>query len=313
MSKFPEALKLPEEVLQARRLRYLNIVNSSRRGIYVRTFIAAVELVTSLFFGSSALFMDALSTSLDIITSLALVFSFRLAARPPDLNHPFGHGRYEPLAGLQLGLFLVVLGGGMLFYNSSELSHIDAAHAINPILWIIPLSASLLLEICYQLLSRTAKKENSPALGADAAHYRIDALTSLLATCALLLGAIFPSLSQIYDHLGAAVIALIMVVVGFNAAKSNLHQLLDHIPGKSYFERAKEAAMRAKGVLATEKTRIQLYGPDAFVAIDVEVDPLLSVEEAHRISQGVRLEIQKEIPEVQDVLVHIEPYYPGDH
>lgn len=313
MSKFPEPLALPQEIIDARRMRYKNVVRSARRGMTIRTGIALVEFVASFLFGSAALFMDALSTSLDIITSLALVFSFRLAARPPDDNHPFGHGRYEPLAGLQLGLFLVVLGGGMLFYMSSELSHEVPQGALHPALWLIPMCAALLLELCYRLLSHTAKKENSPALGSDAAHYRVDALTSMLAAFALLLGTFFPSMNQWYDHLGAVLIALVMIFVGLKAAKDNLFQLLDHIPEASYFERVKNAAFRAEGVLGTEKIRIQLYGPDAHVDIDVEVDPGLSVDKAHAISQKVRLEIQKELPEVQDVIVHIEPYYPGDH
>lgn len=313
MSKFPEPLVLPQEILEARKSRYRNVVRSARRGMMIRSSIAFVEFAASFIFGSAALFMDALSTSLDIITSLALVFSFRLAARPPDSNHPFGHGRYEPLAGLQLGLFLVVLGGGMLFYMGSELSHELPAGGLHPTLWLIPAGAAIMLEICYRILSRTSKKENSPALGADAAHYRIDALTSLLAASALLLGAFFPSLNQWYDHLGAVLIAIVMIFVGLKAAKDNLYQLLDHIPENSYFDRVKNAAYRAEGVRATEKIRIQLYGPDAHVDIDVEVDPGLSVDKAHEISQRVRLEIQKELPEVQDVIVHIEPYYPGDH
>lgn len=313
MSKFPEALKAPSEVSIARKARYDNVVGSSTRGIFVRSFIAIVELVAGLYFGSSSLFMDALSTSLDIVTSFILVLSFKLAARPPDTNHPFGHGRYEPLAGLQLGFLILILGAAMLFYNGSEITHFDSGTHIHPALWIIPAIAALLLEGCYRLLNRTAKKENSPALAADAVHYRIDAITSIMAASALILGSLFPSVSQVYDRLGASLISLLMIVVGFNAARNNLHQLLDRIPDSIYFEKAKKAAMRAAGVMATEKIRIQLYGPDAHVDIDVEVDPLLSVEKAHAISQVVRYEIQKDIPEVQDVIVHIEPYYPGDH
>lgn len=313
MSKFPEALKVPNEVSLARQARYQNVVGSSKRGIFVRAFIAIVELLAALYFGSSSLFMDALSTSLDIATSLILILSFKLAARPPDSNHPFGHGRYEPLAGLQLGFFLIVIGAGMLFYNSSEITHYDSGTHLHPALWIIPACAACMLEACYRILMRTAKRENSPALGSDAVHYRIDALTSIMASTALLLASIFPSVSQVYDHLGAVLISLIMIIVGFNAARSNLNQLLDHIPEDNYFDKVRKAALRAQGVLATEKIRIQLFGPDAHVDIDVEVDPLLSVEKAHEISQVVRFEIQKEIPEVQDVIVHIEPFYPGDH
>lgn len=310
--KYPDPVLPPSEVEESRKNRYKALLRSSFQGIGARTFIVLFELGTSLLFGSAALFMDALSTSLDIVTSLALVVSFKFAARPPDTNHPFGHGRFEPLAGFQLGVFLAILGGVMFFYNSSEASTSQAT-SIHPFLWIVPLISVFILEICYRNLMRTAKKQNSPALAADATHYRIDSITSMFAMIALVSGSIAPQFSQMFDHVGAALIALFMVGVGINAARSNMHQILDRIPSDGYFEKVKEAASRAAGVLGTEKIRIQQYGPDAYVGIDIEVDPELSVQVAHGISQKVRYEIQKELPEVRDVLVHVEPYYPNDH
>lgn len=310
---FPDPVLPPSEVEVARKQRYKELLSSSFKGVAVRVFIALFELTASLFFGSAVLFMDALSTGLDIVTTLALVVSFKLAAKPPDTNHPFGHGRFEPLAGFQLGIFLAVLGGGMFFYNTSEIPHQDPTAPLHPFLWIVPLISVVLLESCYRLLMRTALEQKSPALAADAMHYRVDSLTSLFATVALLVAGFAPSFSQNIDHIGAASIALFMVVLGINAARQNMHQILDRIPPKDYFERVKAAAEKAAGVEGTEKIRIQLFGPDAYVGIDVEVDPELSVKVAHEISQRVRFEIQKELPQVREVIVHIEPYYPGDH
>lgn len=311
-NKFPDPILPPQEVEEARKSRYSALLYSSFQGIAVRVLIAAVGLIVALVFKSASLFMDALATGLDIVTSLALVISFKLAAKPPDTNHPFGHGRFEPLAGFQLGIFLVVLGAAMFFYNTREATHVEAS-ALNPFLWIVPFVSILLLELCYRHLISTAKKQKSPALAADAVHYRIDSLTSLFAMIALLLAAFAPSYSQIFDHMGAALIAVFMVVIGINAAKSNLHQILDRIPSKEYFQRVREAAKKAVGVLGTEKIRIQLFGPDALIGIDIEVDPELTVQKAHEISQQVRFEIQKEMPEVRDVIVHMEPFYPNDH
>lgn len=311
--KFPSPLLPPREADEVRKSRYKELLSSSLKGISVRIFIAVFELVTSLIFGSAVLFMDALSTGLDIVTTLALVVSFKLAAKPPDTNHPFGHGRFEPLAGFQLGIFLAVLGAGMFFYNTSEIPHHDPHNAIHPLLWIVPLISVVLLEACYRLLMRTAVEQKSPALAADAIHYRVDSLTSLFATAALIAASFSPGFNQIIDHIGAALIALFMVVTGINAARNNMHQILDRIPPSDYFERVREAARKAVGVMGTEKIRMQLYGPDAYVGIDVEVDPELTVQVAHEISQKVRFEIQKELPQVIDVTVHIEPYYPGDH
>lgn len=310
--KYPDPILPPSEVEESRKNRYKALLRSSFQGIGARAFIVLFELGTSLLFGSASLFMDALSTGLDIVTSFALIISFKFAARPPDTNHPFGHGRFEPLAGFQLGVFLAILGIWMFFYNSNEAAT-NQASAIPAYLWVVPLISVFILEICYRNLMQTARKQKSPALAADAAHYRIDSITSLFATIALASASIAPAFSQMFDHIGAALIALFMVIVGFNAARTNMHQILDRIPPDGYFEKVKEAAMRAVGVLGTEKIRIQLFGPDAYVGIDIEVDPELSVQVAHGISQKVRYEIQKELPEVRDVLVHVEPFYPNDH
>ena len=310
--KYPGPLLPPKEVEESRKNRYKALLRSSFQGIGARGFIVVFELVSSFLFGSAALFMDALSTSLDIVTSLALVISFRFAARPPDTNHPFGHGRFEPLAGFQLGVFLAIFGGVMFFYNFNEVKAAQDSD-IHPMLWIVPLISVFILEVCYRKMMRTAKIQKSPALAADAAHYRIDSITSIFATLALGSASFAPQFSQMFDHVGAALIALFMVGVGFNAARFNMHQILDRIPHDGYFEKVKEAAIKAPGVLGTEKIRIQQFGPDAYVGIDIEVDPELSVQVAHGISQKVRYEIQKELPEVRDVMVHVEPYYPNDH
>ncbi len=311
--KFPKPIELPETVVEARKTRNREIVSSARRGLLIRLFIIGAEFLGFFFFGSVALLADALSSFMDVISTFFLILFVKLAEKPPDDNHPFGHGRLEPLIGMQLGLFLLLLGGFLLFQQLFQMSHETSVEVIHPFVWLIPAMAVVLLEICYHIMIRTSKKQNSPALAADAIHYRMDALTSLLAAIALILGAYFPLLSLTFDHIGAIFIASTMVVVGGIAAWKNLNQLIDRKPPKEFFNRVKNAALKAEGVKETEKIKIQLYGPDAHVVIDVEVDPKLTVDRAHKISQNVRAEIQKEWPAVRDVIVHIEPFYTNDH
>lgn len=310
---FPDPMTLPPSVYEERLQRRKEVVSAAKRGIMVRVSIILFELLGVVLFGSSALLMDALASCLDIAASVLLVMGVRWADRPPDADHPFGHGRYEPLIGLQLGLMLTLIGGGMLIEQSFHITLEPQGYAMDPRAWVIPAVAVVLLEICYRIVMRTAKRENSPALAADAIHYRIDGLTSLFATIALALAAFYPKWSLLIDHAGAILIAVLMIVLGIVAAKNNFHQLMDRVPDDAFFERVRQAAIHVPGVKGTEKIRIQLYGPDAHVDIDVEVDPQLTVELAHGMSQKVRLEIQKAWPAVRDVTVHIEPFYPGDH
>jgi cation diffusion facilitator family transporter len=313
MSKFPKPIALPKQVRLARVQRSKEVIRAAKLGIGIRVSVILFELVGVFWFQSSALFMDAISSLMDVISTIFLIFCMRLAQRPPDTDHPFGHGRYEPLGGLLLGLLLVVMGVVMAVKQFSEFFQEGSHHVLYPFTWVFSLIAMVLLEVCYRLIIHTAKKENSPALAADAVHYRIDALTSLLATITLLMAAYFPSWSLRIDHIGAIMIAFFMVGIGLYASRDNLHQLMDKVPDPSFFEKVKQAASHVKGVKGTEKIRIQLYGPDAHVDIDIEVEPELPVNLAHRISQQVRAEIQKAWPAVQDVTVHVEPYYVNDH
>jgi cation diffusion facilitator family transporter len=314
MSKFPESIPLPESVSRERRARRRAMTRTAKRGVLIRCSIIAAELMGFAYLGSSALLLDALSSLFDVASSLFLILCIKIADRPPDEEHPFGHGRFEPIAGLQLGLLLVVIGGGMLFQQISALTTGELqTKVINPHTWIIPFAAVILLEACYHFLRHTAKRQNSPALMSDAVHYRVDSINSAFAMIALVFAAKFPQYSVMIDHLGAVVIACLMIGIGAYAARNNIHQLLDRIPEKKYFDLVKTAALRVKGVLATEKMRLQVYGPDAHVSIDIEVEPALSVETAHQLTQQVRAEIQKEWPAVRDVIVHVEPYFPNDH
>ncbi|CCB86099.1 putative uncharacterized protein [Parachlamydia acanthamoebae UV-7] len=314
MSCFPDPIMLPDSVFQSRAHRNRELLRAAKWGILIRFGIILFEVFGFILFGSAALMMDALSSLVDVAATLFLVFFIRLADKPPDRNHPFGHGRYEPLAGLQLGTSMILIGGGMLVREISQLAQpITVEYDMNCWAWIFPFLAVVLLEISYRFVMRIAKKENSPALAADAVHYRIDSITSLIATIALIIAAYFPNWAWIIDKLGAVMIAGFMVVIGLFAARNNMHQLLDRIPSPDFFKRVRSSALKVNGVMDTEKIRIQLYGPDAQVHIDVEVDPQLSVEEAHKISQEVRAEIQRDWPAVRDVIVHIEPFYPNDH
>lgn len=313
MSKFPEPIFLPSDVYSERDKRHALILQSAKWGIYIRVSIILFELTGFFLFNSFSLLMDIVASSMDILSTLFLILCIKLAKKPPDKNHPFGHGRYEPLGGLILGILLIVVGSFLLVQQALGAIKEEHAREVHYLAWIFPAIAVILLEACYRYVIHTAKTENSPALAADAYHYRIDGITSLFATVALLAAATSPHWSLLIDHLGAFLINLFMVIIGFIAARENLHQLMDRTPEDSFFERVKHAALNVNGVKATEKIHIQHYGPDAHVDIDVEVDPHLRVDEAHKISQNVRIEIQKAWPAVRGVTVHIEPYYPNDH
>ncbi len=313
MSKFPDRLRLPRDVSEARQKRDQQVLKGALIGISCRFFVILFECIGLFFISSSVLFLDVLSNLMDVTSTLFLLFCIRLARRPPDHHHPFGHGRYEPLGGLLLGLVFICLGSVMLIHQTYALFEKTLFHPIHSWSWLFPAIAMIILEMAYHLMIRIAKQENSPLLKVEALHYRLDSLTSLFATLALLGASYLPAWGGLMDHGGAIVIALFMIGMGMTASWENVNQLMDKTPPAKFFERVRLAALKTPGVKDTEKIRIQQYGPDAHVDIDIEVSPDLPVDKAHEISQQVRLEIQKAWPAVRDVTVHIEPYYVNDH
>ena len=299
----------PDDVAFVRERRKKALISVGVQSIAIRLLIVFAELMGCLFFTSASLLFDAAQSVMDIAASLSLLFFIRIANKPPDRDHPLGHGRYEPIAGMQLAILMVLTGAALFGCQLFFLTHLSpGAPSPPPFLWTLPLAGVILLESAYRRLAHIAKKKQSPALMTEALHYRIDALSSFVAMLALAGGAFVGPLCAMLDHLGAAGIGMLMVILGCFSARQNARQLVDRVPEGRYFDLVRSAALQVQGVKATEKLRIQRYGPDAHVSIDVEVDPHLSVMQAHLIARDVRLAIQKRFPAVRDAIVHIEPH-----
>lgn len=293
MPKYPKPIPLPDFVVTHHKTRYRTLSRAAKQGILLRFVIILAEVAGFYFYHSHALLADAFSSLLDVASSFCLLWCLKKAHQPPDRDHPLGHGRFEPIAGLQIGLLLAFLGAFVVFQQGVSLFRYEGHETVNSHGIFIPLIAIALLELCYQRGKKAAKKAKSAALMADAIHYRLDGIGTLLATITLGIASYLPLHGAVIDRIGAMVIAGMMIVIGLMASKKNLHQLVDEVPDQFYFEQVKEAALSVKGILATEKILIQIFGPDAQVSIDVEVDPKLSVEKGHALLSRCVLQFKK--------------------
>jgi len=311
---FHSVVPLPKSIGRERRDRSGRLIRVASWGIAIRLLVVAAELVGFWFLGHAILFVDAVASTADVIASILIIAAIKAAERPPDDNHPFGHGRIEPLAGLQMALVLIALGIGLVLQQIAGVAGAPKeGWSVSYWVWLIPFGGAILLEMCCQLILRVARRDKCAALVAEAYHYRIDAATSLLAAAGLGLATLIPSVAHQVDHLSAMLIAAILVALGLLAARENLHQVLDHVPDGEWFDRVRESALKVEGVLDVEKIRIQQAGPDAHVDIDIEVEPRTSVYDAHHVAQKVRATIQTNWPAVREVVVHVEPFFAGDH
>lgn len=313
LEAFPAPVTPDKSATAARRLRLADLTRVTVIGVLVRICIIVAEFAGVWWGGSAALFVDAIASLFDVLSSFILLAAIRFAARPPDAEHPFGHGRAEPLAGFQLGLFLCLAGFWMVIQNLFAIT--AAGPHVSPSSWIwgIPACATVMLAAVTCRIRRAGEASRSTALRAEASHFQIDMLTSLVTTITLITAALWREQSSLLDHLGAGLLAVLMIVLGARAAWENLDQLLDRAPEDEDFIRVRSSALQVAGVIDVEKMRIQHSGPDAHVNIDIEVQPEISVAESHLIAQHVRARIQTDWPFVRDVVVHVEPFYAGDH
>lgn len=311
--RFPAPVAPGLEVLAARQLRLAELQRAALTGIGLRIAVIIGECVALWWWNYAALFTDVVASALDVLSSLAIVVAIRAAAQPPDQEHPFGHGRYEPLAGLQVGVLIAVAGAWLLVRFLFGLLQSEPAGKVAGLAWLVPASAAVVMALAARLVHRIGMRERSPALAAEAQHYWVDAATSLIAATGLATAAALPAFGHHVDLGSAALLALLMIGLGLQAVRVNLHQLLDRVPEDEQFARVRTSALQAPGVQGVEKVRIQQAGPDAHVDIDIEVDPELSVAAAHVIAQHVRAQIQADWPFVLEVVVHVEPYYADDH
>ncbi|MCE2983263.1 MAG: cation diffusion facilitator family transporter, partial [Parachlamydia sp.] len=256
MAKYPKPIPLDPNIRSSRALRSREIIQAAKWGMGIRIGIILFELAGVAMIQSSALFLDAVSSLLDVISTLFLIVCIRIAKKPPDRNHPFGHGRFEPLGGFFLGLMLIGVGGLMTFQQLVEVSQEQTESVIHPLAWVFPVVAMLLLELAYRTVIHIAKKQKSTALASDAVHYRVDCLSSFFAALALVVAFFYPEWSHFADHMGAMSIAAFMIFLGFAAARDNFNQLVDKAPEKEYFQLVKKAALTVSGVQATEKVKI---------------------------------------------------------
>jgi cation diffusion facilitator family transporter len=274
-------------------------------GLLVNGLLAIVKLLAGILGSSAALVADAVESMTDMAGSLAVWGGLKLSARPPDADHPYGHGKAEPLTALAVAIMIFGAGLGICIEAIRQIR--TPHHAPEPYtLWVL-ITVVVIKELLYQAASRVGRAADSSAVLADAWHHRSDALTSIAAaigiTAALWGG---PGWEPADDW--AALVAT--GVIFFNAARlglAPLHELMDAAPA-DLVEQARAAAARVGGVAGVEKVFARKSGGGYWVDMHVEVDPHLPVRDAHRIAHDVKDRVRADLPRVIDVLVHIEPF-----
>ncbi len=264
-----------------------------------------VKAVAGIVGNSYALVADAIESASDIITSLILLVGFHFASKAPDEDHPYGHGKAEPLAAIVVGLSLLAIAGLII---GESVQNIRTPHALPKsfTLWVL-LGVIITKELLFRFVKGVADETESHAVKADAWHHRSDAVSSAAAfigiSIALFLGEGYESA----DDWAALVAALIITINGFRILKPALDEVMDAAPPAEIVKQVEDIALQINGVMAIEKCFVRKMGFEYFVDIHIEVNGQLTVFEGHEIAHRVKEAVMAADKRIFDVLTHVEP------
>lgn len=266
--------------------------------------LASVKIWVGLAGGSASVTSDGFETASDVFSSAIVYAGLWLASKPPDNEHPYGHGRYETLSGLAVGAILLLTGAG-IFTNS--LLRISEAGKVQ-LFTLYPLFAAIFLKsVLASTKFHVGRKIDSTALQADAWHDVTDLLSTMVALVSAGLTLMNPIRFGVADRIGGMLIGLIIFFLSIQVVRRVVDQLLDTMPEPEKMAEIREAAMRVPGARAIEKCFARRTGLKYHVDLHLEVDPEMTVRESHEIAKSVKHAIRDRLSWVADVLVHVEP------
>jgi len=284
----------------ARRIAILSVI--------ANIVLALANVGLGLLAGSRAAVAAGIEFGADAVSALLIYGGLLIAARPPDRDHPYGHGRAEIVTGLILGVVLVLVGVGVA---TRALASLEVARPVPDARALVPLFIAATVKSGLMLLKfRVGRRVGSAALVADAWNDTVDILSALAAIIGLGLTLYNPTDFRAADHFGAFAIGLIMVVAGLRIIRSTTLELMDTMPPSELIRSIRISSQQVPGVRGIEKCWARKTGLRYHVDLHVEVDPAMSVTDAHDIAERVRHQVRGDVPEIADVLVHIEPAPP---
>ena len=276
------------------------------RGILLNAVLAAAKFAGGIFGNTYALIADGAESTLDIFSSLLVWAGFRVAARPPDANHPYGHGKAEAVAGLAVAVFIFIMAGWVGFHAVHE---IITPH-LGPKWWTLPLLAAVVaIKIWFSRRVRVLGiEEGSTALGVEAMHHWSDAVTSAAAFIGIAIALIGGDGWEAADDWAALFACVIIAFNGAGMVKKALEDVMDTAVPARFENEVRALALGVSGVGALDKVRMRKSGLSYLVDIQIRVDGELSVRTGHDIAHAVKdALLASPTHRISDVTVHVEP------
>ena len=274
-------------------------------GIVVSIVLVFIKGFCGYIGHSFALIADATESGADVLSSTLLWIGLRIALKQPDEEHPYGHGKAEPLAAVVISLFLI---GAALWIGFHSIVFINTPHELPEkfTLWVLVI-VIIIKETMFRYVLSVGKKINSAAVKADAHHHRSDVITSIAAFIGITIALIGGKGYEGADDWAALIASGLILYNAIRLLRPALAEIMDAAPSNEIVQKVRELAATVPMVRGIEKCYVRKMGFDYFVDIHIEVDGQLSVTEGHRIAHLVKDTILKSSLRVTDVLIHVEP------
>lgn len=278
--------------------------------IAVGLVVVAMKLGAWLLTGSVALYSDALESFVNVATAVAAFIAIRLAARPPDANHPYGHQKAEYFSVILVGVLIVVAAVSIL--NAAWQGFRDPQPIDQPLLGLAVTVAATAINAAWGwYLVRVGRSRRSPALAADGTHLFTDVLTS----AGVVVGVILTVLTDILvlDSIVAAVVALAILWQGWQVTRVSVSGLMDEaVPPEELEKIRKIISENAVGAIEAHDVRTRAAGRMTFIEFHLVVPGTMPVSESHDICDRIEKAL---VAEVEDALIsiHVEPEEKAKH
>lgn len=271
-------------------------------GIIANLFLLVLKFLGGIIFKSQGLIADAVNSFGDVFSSVVTLIGGKIAEKPEDIDHEFGHGKAEYVASFLIGIFMVIVGADTL-YSSTKAAISNQSFEVSSFLLLIPIITIFVKSMLYVYVKFVAKKKHSILIEANAKDHRNDVLVSI----GVLIGIIF-GVSGYYfvDGIVGAIISLVIIVTGIKIAKEAYDILIDKCIDASISNELKEQIMQFEGINHIDEVKSKPTGDKHILIVKISVDPNMTVLESHKIAGMIR-EKMRQNDKVYDAVVHINP------
>jgi cation diffusion facilitator family transporter len=295
---------LPEDTLP-HRTQYAAAARAARLMLTLNVLLCASKLLTGWLGGSYALVADGVNNLTDIGISIALYLGLRIARLPADDEHAYGHGKFEQEISRVIAIVVLVTGGGIIVGAIRRAPHIHEPPAAAVL--VVAAASIAVKTFMYLYQNRVARRLSSSALAADALNHKSDvAATScvLLGTSAVWIGG--PTCAPADDY-AAIVVGLLMVLAAAHTIHTASGELLDRMPPRHMVEHIRRLAGNFPGIRGVDQIVGRKTGMHYLIDLHLEVPGDMTVDRAHLLGHRVKDWLMAELPEIMDIVVHLEP------